>query len=168
MGPVTYALCGKPAIGVAMWITGLCAFPPLFHDRPISLDAAGTQVSAAFEAPVDKKYLLAAGFEFASREARVHDRLAGGDTGLPCSDGSGRPMPFHVVVRKAGDRSVEIDKTFVASCGLSHDGDRKKTVLIGWLDLPAGQHTAEITNLQAHGGFDGVIVRISLYAGTGK
>ncbi|MEZ5659902.1 MAG: hypothetical protein R3E83_15620, partial [Burkholderiaceae bacterium] len=60
-----------------MFVTNLCAFPPLFEDQPISLGTAGTSISTEFEAPVDTTYIFELKFEFASTAKRVEDNLVG-------------------------------------------------------------------------------------------
>jgi hypothetical protein len=75
MGPITYCLCHKEIIGVAMWITGLCAFPPLIPVTEISINEPGLVISKEFNAPVDKSYLLDLNFIFPSTEARTRDEI---------------------------------------------------------------------------------------------
>ena len=58
MGPIAYNLCHKEVIGVAMWITGLCSFPPLITPTDVSLQEPGVVLRKDFNAPLDKSYLL--------------------------------------------------------------------------------------------------------------
>jgi hypothetical protein len=77
MGPITYSLCHKEVIGLAMWITGLCAFPPLIPATEILIRDSGLVLSREFNAPVDTSYLLSLRFVFPSTETRIKDKLVG-------------------------------------------------------------------------------------------
>lgn len=181
MGPTTYALCQKSFLGHAMWITGLCAFPPLFSGQNIDLSTTGASVTKSFEVPVEKSYPLAVRFEFPSVEARLSDQIVGERYSEHCQGdvrydaipegqrkGLGQPIPFRVVVRKAADHAIVIDRTFVSLCLTSHDGKNAKTRTIGWLPLATGNYVAEITNLEGQSSLLGVKTAISLYGGQGK
>ena len=180
MGPTTYALCKKPVIGVVMWITSLCVFPPLFSDAPLSLSKAGTTLSQTFNVKVDKRYGFELEFEFPSVAARVHDQVAGSTYNENCRDDVayqdilpayraelGQPIPIRVVVRRKSDQAVVMDRTFRTLCIFAH-GDNKKSRSIGGVDLVRGDYVAEITNLESHPEFDGIKTYVSLAAGHGK
>lgn len=181
MGPITYSLCQKPIIGLALWAASLCAVSPPFSGVPIDLAHSGTRMTKSFRVPVAKQYLLARTFQIASVEARLADQAVGDRFDRNCEGkiryedipereriGLGRPIPFRVVVRRAADRSVLVDETFVSLCLVSHDGHGAKTRTIGWLALPVGDYMAEVTNLQAQPALAAVGASISLYSGQGK
>lgn len=164
-----------------MWIAGLCAFPPLFSGEPIDLSHEGASIIRSFHAPVEKGYLLAVKFDFPSTEARLADKVVGDRYSemcqgeIPHSDipdaqrkGLGQPIPFRVVIRKAADRAVILDRTFISLCLTSDDGKNSKTRTIGWVQLAVGDYMAEITNLERQSGLPSVKTTISLYAGQGK
>ncbi|XZG71565.1 DUF5625 family protein [Chitinibacteraceae bacterium HSL-7] len=163
-----------------MWIAGLCAFPPLFSGQPIDLGSAGAVVKTSFEVPVEKSYPLAMTFEFASVEARLNDQIVGERYSEHCQGdvqysaipeqqrkGLGQPIPFRVVIRKAADHAIVLDRTFVSLCVTSH-GQNAKTRTIGWLPLATGHYVAEVTNLEGQSGLPGVKTALSLYGGQGK
>lgn len=181
MGPTTYALCQKSFLGPAMWIAGLCAFPPLFSGEHIDLSIPGTSIAKSFGSPVAKSYPLAVTFEFPSLEARLADQVVGDRYSENCRDGIryeeipevqrkglGRPIPFRVVIRKSVDRSVVLERTFVSLCETSSNGKNSKTRTIGWLPLAVGDYVAEVTNLEGQSDLSGVKTAISLYGGQGK
>jgi hypothetical protein len=66
MGPLTYSLCHKPVLGLAMFVAGACGFPPLFHEEPFPLQQASAGFVKEFEAPVSKPYSLLLVFGFPS------------------------------------------------------------------------------------------------------
>ncbi len=132
-------------------------------------------------APVDKKYPLEVTFEFESADARLNDQIVGSRFDERCLGevryeeipessrvGLGRPIPFKVVVHKANDRAVVLERTFVSLCVTSHDLANKKTRTIGWLELKRGEYTVEIMNIQAQPGLERVRTHISLNSGHGK
>jgi len=180
MGPTTYALCQKPVIGVAMWITSLCAFPPLFSEAPLALSVGGATISQAFKVRVDKRYGFDLGFDFPSVAARLQDKVAGStyneycrgdisyqDIPVAYREPLGHPIPLKVVVRRKSDNAVVFDRVFMTLCVFAH-GENKKWRSIGGVDLVRGDYVAEITNLESQSGLDGVKTYISLVAGHGK
>lgn len=181
MGPTTYALCQKSFLGPVMWIVGLCAFPPLFSEEYIDLSVTGASITKSFEVPVEKSYPLAVTFEFPSTEARLSDQIVGDRYSDKCQGdiryedipeaqrkGLGQPIPFRVVIRKAADRSVVLDRIFVSLCETSHNGKSAKTRTIGLLPLLVGDYVAEITNINGQPSLSGIKTAISLYGGYGK
>jgi hypothetical protein len=181
MGPITYSLCQKPVIGLVMFATTLCAFPPLISDLPLSLAESGTVATKAFTVPVDKSYFFDVNFEFPSADAFLHDstvgtrfdancRLPYHDIPIQKRDGLGRPIAFHVLIRRRSDRAVVIDRTFESLCLYARGGPKwtVKTRTIGRVELTRGQYIAEIENLEAQPGLAGVKASVSLVAGHGK
>jgi hypothetical protein len=126
MGPIAYSLCQKPIIGAAMFISSLCAFPPLIKETPLSLAKSGTSISIPFTVPVDKRYEFILTFESQSTEERWPVEIIGtrydhnycvGD--VPYQEipeemrkGLGRPIPFRVVIRRIEDRAIIVDRSF--------------------------------------------------------
>jgi len=180
MGPLTYSLCNK--LGLAQLAIPFCAFPPLFLNQPVTLTAGHTTSISAFVVPVSKKYPLALTFEFESNQARLSDEIVGSNghdencranrpyESIPESKraGLGRSIPLQVVIRKSSDQSVVVDKVFHSLCVSSHDGGRKKTREVAWLDLVEGEYTAAVTSLVEQPGLQNVSTRISLYSGERK
>jgi Domain of unknown function (DUF5625) len=176
MGPTTYALCQKAFIGPAMWIMGLCSFPPLISDLSFSLDAAGTPVASAFSVPVDRSYEFVLDFEFASTEARLQDRIVGTNYEAACSTEPtsllgkseyGRPIPIRVVIRKSSDKAILVESEFLTLCVKGQISNRKSRS-IGWVALPRGEYIAEVTNLAVQEGLAEMKTSISLVPGGGK
>lgn len=180
MGPTTYALCQKPIIGVVMWVSSLCVFPPLFTDASISLEMAGAAVSREFTVPVDKRYPFIARFTFPTVEDRIKDEVVGSRFDQYC-DGStkladipeqrrkglGQPMPFRIVVKRKTDQATIFDQTFESLCVTGHI-DNTKIRTIGWVDLRQGEYTADIILLESQPGLSGVKATVSLVAGSRK
>jgi hypothetical protein len=180
MGPITYSLCQKPVIGVVMWVTSLCAFPPLFADAPISLAISGETISKSFTVSVEKRYAFDLTFEFPSIETRLSDQIVGSRYDENCfgnktlSDlreskrvGLRRTFPIKVTVRREKDRGLVTERVFNSLCVTAHI-DSKKWRTVGWVELAQGDYIAEITNLESQAGLDGVKTYVSLVAGHGK
>jgi hypothetical protein len=183
MGPITYALCQKQVIGMAMFVSGLCAFPPLIKQEPISLAKAGSAASKEFVVPVDKPYFFDLAFEFPSVEAFRRNQVAGPGHGNYCEDdvkiedlpavrpaNLGRLIPIHVVVKRTSDKHVVVDQTFVSSCGTGSSGTDHPTIWwrIGRVELTRGEYIAELTNVEAQSGLEGVKTTVYLVGGHGK
>lgn len=178
MNPLVYSLCQKPVIGAAMWISSLCAFPPLFQDQALPLATAGATVVTEFTVSIDKRYPLVMHFDFPSVAARLDDTVVGSTynddcrrdyTAVPLArrENLGRPMPIHVVVRHKGSGVVAIDEVFDTLCLTSHAGSRK-TRTAGMLALAPGSYVFEARNVAAQPGLEGVKTSIALVAGQGK
>ena len=182
MGPIAYSLCQKPVIGLVMYITFACSFPPLIADQPLALSEAGVTASAAFSVPVDKSYSLDLTFAFPNAWAMRKDEIVGsrydqhcepgvdyGDIPVAQLPGLGRPIPFRVVVQRKSDKAVVIERTFTSLCQVSSGIDRaRKTRQIGRLDLVRGDYILVITNLARQDGLDRVATTFSLVPGHGK
>lgn len=178
MGPTTYALCQK--LGLAMFMIPLCDFPPLFVDEPVNLRVAGSSLVKQFTVPVDKEYPLVVTFDFLFNEARLSDQVVG-ERGcgsyleeVPYDDlpevkrvGLGRPIPLHVVIRRAADQSVVLDRIFNSRC-ITATSSTRKVRAITLLELAVGDYTVEVTNLKAQAGLDDVKTGVSIYVDLGK
>jgi hypothetical protein len=178
MGPVTYSLCHKEIIGLAMWITGFCAFPPLIPATEVSLRDPGLILSKDFNAPVDTSYLLNLRFVFPSTEIRIKDRLVGDRYASQYCDGDipydaipdherpglGFPIPFKVTVRTEPEGIPVIERTFHSLCHVAHaKNDKYRNV--GRFDLNQGGYRIEVTNLQPQLAFDDITIEMSLVSG---
>ncbi|KJC44755.1 hypothetical protein UP09_13875 [Bradyrhizobium sp. LTSP885] len=178
MGPIAYSLCHKEIIGLAMWITGFCAFAPLIPATEVSLRDPGLILSREFHAPVDTSYLLNLRFVFPSTESRIKDRLVGdGRTSDYCDSdiqydaipdhersGLGLPIPFRVVVRSEPEGASVVERTFHSLCHAAHArNDKHRT--IGRLDINRGSYRIEVTNLQPQIAFGDIKTEISLVSG---
>lgn len=184
MGPMTYALCQKPVIGMAMFVASLCVFPPLIGSESLSLASAGATTSKEFVVPVDKSYLFDLAFKFPSLEAMTRDRVVGSGYGDACGyevkhediaavrrDDLGRPIPIHVTIKRQSDGRVVVDQTFVSLCMFASGGgpeDPTKWRKIGRVELTRGKYLVEVTNVEAQAGLDGVATSFSLVGGHGK
>lgn len=180
MGPIAYFLCQKPAVGIVMFVTGACAFPPLFSHAPLALQQAGTVVVKEIEVPVGKPYFMGVNFEFPSAEAIRVDEVVGVRHDANCErdyadipesqkSGLGRPIPLHVVIRDKRTGIVATDKVFESLC-LSSFSARgfEKTRTAGSVELAAGSYIVEIRNMASQAGLEAVKTSVSLVAGHGK
>ena len=179
MGPVAYELCQKPVIGLAMWLASLCVFPPLFSQAPIALSTSGSKASTVFSVPVGKTYVFELHARFGSARQRIDDDIIGNRHTPHCEQGTvpgslseeerkglGRPIPFRVIVRRASDLAVVMDKVFTSLCSVSYSpSTHEKTRRIGAVQLPIGNYEAEVVNLVAQDGFGQIATTVSLSPG---
>lgn len=181
MGPITYSLCHKEYIGLAMWITGFCAFPPLVPPTEISLKDSGVVLAREFNAPVDKSYLLQLRFVFPSTEIRIKDRLVGDRyIGNHCDSdiayeaipeqarrGLGLPIPFKVTVRAEPGGAPVLERTFNTLCHVGHaKNDKYRNV--GRFDLSRGTYRIEVHNMEPQPAFTDITIEMSLVSGEAK
>jgi hypothetical protein len=153
MNPLTYSLCKKPVIGIVMFVTSLCAFPPPFYAEPLPLQRAGASLVKEFEAPVSKSYFLELGFTYPSSAAVRSDPTEG--------------IPIHVLVRAKTNGAILIDKVFEAR-GIIGGTVLTTTMPVARIDLAAGRYVIEARNMKSQPGLDGVQTTLSLVAGHGK
>jgi hypothetical protein len=180
MGPLTYSLCHKPVIGLVMYITSACAFPPLFYDEAFPLQQAGSHFVKAFDAPVGKAYSLQLGFHFPSAQAMRADAVVGSRYDPNCErpyadipetqrEGLGRPIPIRVLVREKRTGKVTLDRIFDTLCRTSSASERfKVTRTAARIELAEGSHVVEIWNMASHPGLEYVRTTVSLVPGDGK
>jgi hypothetical protein len=180
MGPIAYSLCQKKIIGFAMFAATLCIFPPLIEGIPISLATAGSVATSTFHVPVDKSYEFDLAFDFQSGKTYSEDQIAGTNYSKYCQGavdyqeiplesriGLGRTIPIRVVVRNNLDRTVVFDQTFTTLCVF---GTRAfiKMRKIGQVQLNRGDYIAEVKNIEAQTGLEGIRTYVSLVSGHGK
>ncbi len=58
MNELTLALCKKPLVGVAMWLSSMCVANQALKDAFIDLAKEGTVLEHAIEVPMDERYSL--------------------------------------------------------------------------------------------------------------
>ena len=180
MDPLTYSLCQKPLIGILMFATSICAFPPLFQDEPFALQQAGALTSKEFEAPVGKPYSLNLHFRFPSAAASLADEVVGSRHDESCGRpyesispaqraGLGRPIPVHVLVREKETGKVALDQVFDTLCITSRGGPGfGKTRTAARFELARGKYILDVRSLEDQSGLDGVETTVSLVPGDRK
>ena len=179
MGPITYSLCQKPVIGLVMYITSACAFPPLFHGEPFPLQRAGAHIVKEVKAPIDHVYDLQLDFQFSSAQAMGADALVGSRYDAHCArpyadipeahrEGLGQPIPLHVRVREKRTGALIMDKVFDSLCITSSASwDFQKTRTAGRIDLKQGRYLIEVRNIKGQA-LAGVTTTLALVPGGGK
>jgi len=180
MGPLTYSLCKKPVLGLIMYVTSACAFPPLFWAEPLPLQQASASFVKEFDAPVSKLYFLLLHFQFASTVSSQTDEVVGslynGNCNRDYADipesqraGLGRKIPIHVLIREQETGTIIIDRVFNSLCKTSAAASGlEKTRTVGQIYLATGKYVAEIHNLASQAGLDDVKTTVSLVSGNGK
>ena len=176
MGPITYALCQKPVIGLMMWATSLCQFPPLISNTPFSVTEINNTVIKSFEVPVDKRYTLKMDFDFVSRDAYKADLNIGTRSHQHCFDetpyqeiprserkGLGQPLDFKLTI-KDKNQKVVIKKSFSSLCISSYRPPIKRRTLTH-VNLTEGSYTLELTTLSKYENFQEVNSSLILDAG---
>jgi hypothetical protein len=184
MGPIAYSLCQKPLIGLGMFVTGLCAFPPLIPDTPLPLAEAAPPVAVAFTVRVDKSYQF--DLKFTPQAPQDLQRIGevagtnydgayceGGvdyqDIPLARRAGLGRPIPIRVLIRHQPDGAVVADQTFVSLCRFAHGGaDQAVMRKIGRVHLAPGDYRAEVSATAALPALAGIKTSFLLVSGGGK
>ncbi|MDB5748879.1 MAG: hypothetical protein JWP72_3727 [Massilia sp.] len=174
MGPLTYSLCHKPVLGLAMFVAGACGFPPLFHEEPFPLQQASAGFVKEFEAPVSKPYSLLLVFGFPSANSIRSDEVAGTGDNSNCERdyedipepqraAVGRPIPVRVSIREKRTGAVEFDSVFNSLCTTSTAATgNERTRTVARFPLTAGKYIIEIRNMASQAGLDDVKTTVSL------
>ena len=182
MGPLLYSLCHKSAIGLALYVVSACAFPPLLRDSALPLQQANARLVAQFEAPVSKPYALILNFDFPSAASVRQDEVVGSNYSASCQSeyaaipdahraSLGRPIPIHVRIREKETGTVALDRVVNTLCMTSsgpNGAGYRKTRTAARIALAAGNYLAEITNMEAQKGLDGVRTSVALVSGDVK
>jgi hypothetical protein len=180
MNPILYAMCQKPVIGAALWLSTLCAFPPLVEETPIAVARPGTVLSTGFKVPVTRGYFLSARFTFPSTQERINDTLVGSTFDTPCygpgakrfddfpsPDRSyvGQPLRLRVTIRSQPSGAVAYSQDVASICRGGHDGAAVKTQVLSLIGLTEGSYSIEVQNLESRPDFDALHPRLILHAG---
>ena len=179
MGPIAYSLCHKPVVGLLMFVASACAFPPLFQDAPLALQQAGASVVREVDAPVGKTYSLALNFQFPSGGAGGARDVVGSTYNHNCERAYadippaqrqelGRPIPIQVRGREVRTGTVTLDQVFTTLCMTSSGAGFVRTRTAASIQLAAGKHRIEVSNLERQDGLDGVKTTLSLVSGDRK
>jgi hypothetical protein len=168
MGPIAYSLCQKPVIGIAMFITNFCAFPPLIYDEPLST----ASTSKEFSVPVDKSYFLEVNIS-ANRDAGCQP-----DSGSELQEKSTTPFyPLQVVITSKTDNRAIISQEFSSSLFISNPiGEHQRAAekwsnIVAKIYLTRGGYIASIKALELNNCFSGYKITkltYSLVSGYGK
>jgi hypothetical protein len=182
VNPTLYALCHKPVIGVALWLSTLCTFPPLLKETPIAVAKAGLVVSSAFQVPVAQGYFLSARFTFPSTQERISDTLVGARFDTPCygpgarrfedfqsSDRRqmGHPLRLRIMVKRQPSGKVAYSEDVASICRAGHDGGAVKTQVLSLMTLAQGSYSIEVHNLEPRPDLDALHPSLVLHAGGG-
>lgn len=181
MGPLTYALCKKPVLGLMLFVASACGFPPLFDEAPFPLQEAGARLVQEFEAPVSKPYSLMLHFHFPTAASIRADEVVGDRHDAACERdyatlsiaqrmGLGRPIPVHVLVRDKKTGAVALDQIVDTLCLGAQGGHPRfsKTRTAVRFELAAGSYVIELRNMNQQAGLDGVRTTVSLVSGDRK
>lgn len=180
MNPTLYVLCQKAVLGPALWISGLCSFPPLLPESPVSLDAPGLILTKEYEAPVSNNYFLSFHVEFPSVEQRLNDTLIGSKFDVPCygeegkkvSDFSterqfdlGRPVKLHVKVLRLPSETVAWEADISSICRAGHDLKAKKLQVLALTHFTQGKYRIYVTNIEARPDLAAFRTSITIHSG---
>ncbi len=184
MGQTRYDLCQTPGIGLIMFVSNLCAFPPIIPDADISLLEPGVVLKTNFKVRVEKSYELILGFYFSTVQDRLNDNIIGFGYDRYCQSCLhdcnpseiiekdrkyyGKVISIRVIVRKLPDSTIILDRTFQTLCATGHDGKTRKDRDIGWISLPRGEFSIEVINILSQPELEGIETKIMLAAGHEK
>lgn len=178
MNPTLYALCQKPLIGPALWLSTLCAFPPLLKETPIAVSNPGTVLSSQFVAPVATRYFLSASFKFQSTQERMSDTIVGSTFDAPCFGPAakhlenfpvsaraqlGQPLRLKVTIKSQSTSSVVYSQDIASVCRAGHDGAAKKTQVLSLIELAEGSYSIVVQNLEARPDLDALHPTLSIH-----
>lgn len=179
MTPRRYKVCQSPALGLLMWASGQCVFPPLLNDVPIDLPQPGAVASQAIQVQVPLDYQLHLRTRFPSGEARVADTVIGGYLDGHCgttrrppeTDAQrrrlGTPIRLQVRVVALPSQRPVMDETVETLCSFGHAGDSKwREVAV--LRLEAGDYRVTVSSPDGVPALGGTRSFLSLNAPRGK
>jgi Domain of unknown function (DUF5625) len=181
MGLIRFTLCKTKGIGLIMWLTFLCHFPPLIEPTEVSLKNTGLILNKEFEVPVETAYVLYFRFAYPSSKEREMDKVLGDRFSRYCfgeteytsipenqREGHGLPVPLKVLIYKKSDNTLILEKIFHSLCVSSH-GNYERSRQIGKIKLKYGDYRIEVFNLFPQHAFKDINASIFLVSsGNGK
>lgn len=146
MNTVTATLCGKPVLGVAMWLMTLCVSNQALNDQFVDLGEAGVVLSVPFNAPMDETYRLLLVLRHADSSSATQRLDLKGQICTEGDSGAGAVTPLNITFRVVDPGGKPgTSQTYQPVCeGVTwSNGD---TLLLGSLDIKKGTHQAELVN----------------------
>ena len=181
MNALTYSFCGKPAIGLVMFMTGLCVFPNPVRQLPISLGDAGAVAHVEFDAPVTKPYELELVFGYTEGNFPQARSFVGESGGASCSmryasretvstnaSFTGIATPFEVTIQSATNSAIVEHFFLSGSCGASWYAKGEIGRTLTAINLKEGKYRLIVKNLNAHEPLKSMAMSISLSPGSTK
>jgi hypothetical protein len=181
MNPTLYALCQESIFGPVLWAMSLCVFSPPLKETPIAISTAGTAMSATFQSPIGKSYFLSAIYTFPSTEERLRDEIVGARHSTePCygkdarqfdaypesaRSSLGRPLRLKVTIKSAANNQTVYSQNLASVCKAGHDGRARKTQVIALIELPEGQLSIEVENLEPRNDLGGLRPALIIHPG---
>jgi hypothetical protein len=184
MNQTIYNLCQKPILGSAMWILGLCSFPPLIASTPVSFNEEKVILVSDFEVKVPLKYFIYLKFGYEPgqlSEARAiigeynkefclfEKEASEPDPQIPENivKSIGRPTRIEIAIRSLATEKEILKKVFLSYCSTSQ-GENSLTRIIANFPLEKGKYNIQIKNLEARSEFAKLSTSIFMAVGSGK
>jgi len=177
MGPIAYSLCQKPVIGLLMWATSMCTFPPLFDNVTLNVSEVNSSISVDFEVEVERNYNLEMSFAFASKMLYKEDDVVGSRYSQYCFDNVkfkdiplkertnlGKPLEFTVLVKEKESKLIVYDETIESLCITSHRYN-SKVRLLAKIPLKEGEYIVNVTSLNSYKSLNDVNTTLTLNSG---
>lgn len=162
MNELTYSLCQKPVLGLVMYLSSLCVFPPPLENVPLPLDRPGGIAEGEFEAPATTAYSIELVFKYSEKEFAATNGVVGSGQAATCKDKysslesiripdgfSGIATPLEISIRTPNGTSVE--HFFVSgACGAAWWAKGEIGRILATVDLPRGNYrlTAKYAGLK--------------------
>lgn len=184
MNPTLYSLCQKPILGSAMWLLGLCSFPPLISSTPISFNEEKIVLNSDFEVKVPLKYFIYLKLEYEPDQYSEANEVIGKYDKNYClfeKEASepdfqiladvvkkvGKATRVELIIRSSNTERELIKKVFLSYCSISH-GEKSFTRILANVNLDEGKYHIQIKNLEARSEFDKFNMSIFMTTGAGK
>jgi Domain of unknown function (DUF5625) len=142
-----------------MYITSLCAFPPLFSNVPIALSSKQVSTEHTFEAPVSTEYTLELVLGYSASletvndflgnrgDVNCHARFSSEKLALEALKGNGTPTPLEVIIKRIDKPSVEQRFFSSGACSPSWWSRGEVGRTIARTELEKGKYTIRIRSL---------------------
>jgi len=140
MNETILALCKKPAIGIAMWLTSMCATNQALKDAYLDMNMEGATITQKYTAPMDEVYTLSAHLASTNNEP---NKKSWND--LLCKDKYTISISIEI---KTGNKPEIYREIFLPDCkAISPSGDFN-SIKLGNINLTKGAHTITVSNMR--------------------
>lgn len=155
MNAVTFALCQKPGLGIALWLASLCVTNQALHDAYIDLGQEGSSVQQNVNIPMDESYTLSIWLKnepqkkdapISEKQRNWNEIICATESGDVPTASNGRKFTLSLKTTLTTAQGAQVsEKLFSPECPRPSNEDGR-VIHLDFMDIKKGNYSLSITN----------------------